>query len=348
MWIHSSKLPGSKVARPWAVWIMKPRPSGWRPPLGLSHTPALAGLPRKYGLACDNLLSVDVVTADGNYLTANASKNEELFWGLRGGGGNFGIATSFEFRLHSIGTQVLFGTATYPIEQAKEALQFFRDYALNAPDEVTAGAAFVTTDDGTPILSLSACHIAPLDQAEKILRPLVNFATPLSRSLESLPYLALQAKADEVFPYGQNYYWKTHFMNDIADEAIDTLISRFAMVPGTRSLLVFQHYGGAVSRIASNETAFSQRDAQFDFLPIAIWRESSQAKAQIEWSRETWEAMAPFSNGSEYLNNLGDASDERVKAATGGNYDRLVALKNKYDPSNFFRLNANIKPSASA
>ena len=315
---------------------------------GLTLGGGVGRLARKYGLACDNLLSVDVVTADGHLLTASLSENEELFWGLRGGGGNFGIATSFEFQLHAIGTDVLRGTATYPMEQAKEALRFFRDYALDAPDEVTAGAAFVTADDGAPILSLSACHIAPLDQAEKILQPLVNFGTPLTAGIASLPYLAMQAEADEVFPYGQNYYWKTHFMNDISDDAIDTLINRFALVPGSRSLLAFQHYGGAVGRIGSDETAFRHRDAQFDFLPVAIWREPSEASAQMEWSRETWEAMEPFSSGGEYLNNLGDEGEERVKAATGGNHDRLVALKNEYDPTNFFRLNANIKPSLDA
>lgn len=315
---------------------------------GLTLGGGVGRLARKFGLACDNLISVDVVTADGRFLTASLSDNEDLFWGLRGGGGNFGIATSFEFRLHAIGTEVLRGAATYPIENAKEALQFFREYALNAPDEVTTAAAFLTADDGTPVLSLSACHIAPLAQAESVLWPLVNFASPMSAGIESVTYIKIQAEADEIFPYGQNYYWKTHFIKDLPDDAIDTLLSRFAVVPGPWSLLAFQQYGGAVGRIAPAETAFSHRDAQFDFLPVAIWHEPSEAKAHIEWARETWKAMEPFSTGGTYINDLGDEGEERVRAAVGQNYDRLVALKNKYDPTNFFRLNANIKPSVNA
>lgn len=315
---------------------------------GLTLGGGVGRLARKYGLACDNLISVDVVTADGQFLTASPSTYEDLFWGLRGGGGNFGIATSFEYRLHAIGGEVLCGAVTYPIEKAKEALQFFREYALNAPDEVTAAAAFLTADDGAPVLSLSACHIAPLERAESVLEPLVNFGSPMSAGIKTVAYTMIQAEADEIFPYGQNYYWKTHFMRDLADDAIDTLVSRFAVVPGPRSLLAFQQYGGAVGRIAPTETAFSHRDAQFDFLPVAIWREPSEANAHIEWARETWKAMEPFSTGGEYINNLGDVSEERVRAAFGRNYDRLVALKDKYDPTNFFHLNANIKPTVNA
>lgn len=315
---------------------------------GLTLGGGVGRLARKYGLACDNLISVDVVTADGQFLTASPSTYEDLFWGLRGGGGNFGIATSFEYRLHAIGREVLCGAVTYPIEKAKEALQFFREYALNAPDEVTAAAAFLTADDGAPVLSLSACHIAPLERAESVLEPLVNFGSPMSAGIKTVAYTMIQAEADEIFPYGQNYYWKTHFMRDLADDAIDTLVSRFAVVPGPRSLLAFQQYGGAVGRIAPTETAFSHRDAQFDFLPVAIWREPSEANAHIEWARETWKAMEPFSTGGEYINNLGDVSEERVRAAFGRNYDRLVALKDKYDPTNFFHLNANIKPTVNA
>lgn len=315
---------------------------------GLTLGGGVGRLARKYGLACDNLISVDVVTADGRFLTASPTENEDLFWGLRGGGGNFGIATSFEFQLHSIGTEVLRAGATHSMDNAKEALQFFREYAINAPDEVTTGAAFLTADDGTPMLSLSACHIAPLEHAERVLDPLASFGSPISADIETLPYMRMQAFADEVFPYGQNYYWKTHFIKELPDDAIDTLLCCFAAVPGPNSLLLFQQYGGAVRRVAPTETAFSHRDVEFDFVPAAIWREPTDAGANIEWVRDTWKAMQPFSTGGEYINNLGDESEERVRAAVGANYERLVALKNKYDPTNLFQLNANIKPTANA
>lgn len=302
-------------------------------------------LARKYGLACDNLISVDVVTAEGQFLRASETENADLFWGLRGGGGNFGIATSFEFRLHAIGTMVVRAAAIHLLSEAKEALRFFREFAFGAPDEMSVGAAFFTDESGAPALSLSACHIAPLDRADTALRPLLKFGTPTAASIETLPYLQIQSAADTVFPYGQSYYWKTHFVTELTDAAIDTLIDQFAKVPGPKSLISFQHYGGAVSRIGPTETAFGNRDAEFDFLPIGIWQDPTEAAAQIDWVRETWGAFEPFASGGVYINNLGDDSDERVRNAVGQNYDRLVELKNKYDPTNFFRLNANIKPT---
>ena len=195
---------------------------------GLTLGGGVGRLARKYGLSCDNLLSVDVVTAEGEFLKANAKENSDLFWGLRGGGGNFGIATSFEFRLHSIGTEVLRATTTYPLADAKQALQFFREFAPAAPDEVTAGAVFSTTKTGERVLSLSACHIAPPDGAESVLNPLLSFGSPLSAEMGQLDYVNIQAEGDQVFPYGQNYYWKTHVMREFPDEAIDTLLSCFA------------------------------------------------------------------------------------------------------------------------
>ena len=313
---------------------------------GLTLGGGVGRLARKYGLACDNLVSVEVVTADGGFLRASAEENEDLFWGLRGGGGNFGIATSFEFRLHEIGRHVRRAAVVHPIAAAKDALRFFRDFAFDAPDEVTAGAAFVTADDGSAMLSLSACHIAPLDAADQVIEPLTTFGGPQVSTLETIPYLRIQCDADQVFPHGQNYYWKTHFIDAMPDAAMDKLIDRFRAVPGPMSLMAFQHYGGAIRRVGPTATAFGNRDAEFDFLLVAIWRDPSESEAQIAWSRQTWEAMSPHATGGEYLNNLGDEGDDRIRAAVGDNYDRLVALKNKYDPTNFFRLNANIKPAA--
>lgn len=312
---------------------------------GLTLGGGVGRLSRKFGLACDNLMSVDIVTADGEQLTASEDDNPDLFWALRGGGGNFGIATAFSFRLHDIGTEVLFALATHPIEDAKEALRFFRDFAPTAPREVTSGAAFATTDDGSAVVVLSACHIAPLDDADHVLAPLVEFGSPVATSLERRPYLAVQSDADSKFPYGQNYYWKTHFISELPDAAIDTLIERYTTVPGSKSMIVFQQFGGAVRDVGPTETAFVNRDTEFDFIPAAIWQDESEAPALIDWARGTWAAMKPFSNGGEYINNLGEEDSGRLEAALGANHSRLVEVKTKYDPNNFFRLNANIKPT---
>jgi FAD/FMN-containing dehydrogenase len=313
---------------------------------GLTLGGGCGRLARKYGLACDNLLSVDLVTANGHYVTASETENADLFWGLRGGGGNFGIATSFEFRLHEIGTAVVRGAAAHPFAQADKVLRFFRDYAAAVPDEVTVGAAFLTGADGEPMISMSACHIAPLDDAERVLSPLTSFGAPKSAGIENLSYTRIQAEADAVFPHGQCYYWKSHFINDLPDGAIACLIDRFEKAPGPKALMSFQQYGGAISRIGPTETAFGNRDAEFDFVPVGMWQDPSEADLYRAWVRETWTAMAPFASHGVYLNNLGDDSEERIKDAVGPNYDRLVALKTKYDPTNFFRLNANIKPAA--
>jgi hypothetical protein len=313
---------------------------------GLTLGGGCGRLARKFGLACDNLLSVDLVTADGQRVTASATENADLFWGLRGGGGNFGIATSFVFRLHDIGKQVMRGAATYPLVQAENVLRFFREYAASVPDEVTVGAAFSTGEEGEPMVSMSACHIAPLGDAERVLRPLTTFGTPKSAGIETLPYTRIQAEADAVFPYGQCYYWKSHFVTELPDAAIACLIGQFEKAPGPKALLSFQQYGGAIGRISPTETAFGNRDAQFDFVPIGIWQHPAEADAHRAWVRETWAAMTPFASRGVYLNNLGEDSEERIKDAVGPNYDRLVALKNKYDSTNFFRLNANIKPTA--
>jgi FAD binding domain/Berberine and berberine like len=312
---------------------------------GLTLGGGCGRLARKYGLSCDNLLSVDLVKADGQYVTASETENADLFWGLRGGGGNFGIATSFVFRLHDIGTQVVRAAATYPLAQAEKVLRFFREYAAAVPDEVTAGAALFIDEDGKPMVSMSACHIAPLDDAENVLRPLATFGMPKSTGIETLPYTRIQAEADAVFPHGQCYYWKSHFVSDLPDGAIACLIGQIEKAPGPKALLSFQQYGGAISRIGPTETAFGNRDAQFDFVPVGIWQDPSEAGAHRAWVRETWAAMAPFASRGVYLNNLGEDGAERIKDAVVPNYDRLVALKSKYDPTNFFRLNANIQPS---
>ena len=313
---------------------------------GLTLGGGVGILARKFGLACDNLISVELVTADGQQLKASEEENPELFWALRGGGGNFGIVTAFKFRLHEIGQTAWYAAATYPLEAAVPALRFLMDFAPRAPREVASKAIFATGEDGGRVVGVGASHVAPLEHARSTLEPLVEFGTPLATRLEERPYLEIQSDADQRFPYGQHYYWKTHLTPALSGEAIETLVDCFSKVPNDRSMIVLQQFGGAVADVAPDATAFVNRDAEFDFIPVAVWREGEEPQALIEWVRDTWSAMKPFATGGVYLNSLGsDEEDERrVIDATGGNLARLRSVKRKYDPENFFRLNANIQP----
>lgn len=312
---------------------------------GLTLGGGIGRIGRKYGLACDNLLSVDLITADGQFLRASDTENADLFWGIRGGGGNFGVVTSFEFRLHPVGPVVLGGVVIHPLERAREALKFYYEYSSTAPDELAADAVLLTSPEGDRVLAISVCYIGSFEEGERVLQPLRRFGPPLADHIGPLAYTVLQAAGDAFFPTGFFHYWKTHFMTEISDGAIEATVSHFATVPSPRSVVVFQQYGGAVSRVGQTATAFNHRAAQYDFIPTSIWTDPAESERQMIWVRTLWDTMKPFSTGGEYVNNLGEEGEDRVRAAYGDNYERLVALKNKYDPTNFFRLNANIKPT---
>ena len=312
---------------------------------GLTLGGGVGWLARKHGLSCDNLLSVELVTADGQVLKASSEENADLFWGVRGGGGNFGIVTSFEYRLHPVGPTILGGSLFHPLEKAREALKFYYEYSSAAPDELVANAHLVTSPAGERLLNISVCYTGPIGQGERVLQPLRQFGPPLSDEIGPITYLELQSRGSLRFAENLFYYWKTHFLNEISDAAIDVMVNHFATVPSPLTALGLQQYGGAVSRVGQSETAFGHRDAQYDCIPASVWSDPKDSELNIEWSREIWELMKPFSTGGEYVNNLGDEGEDRVIAAYGDNYDRLVALKNKYDPNNFFRLNANVKPT---
>jgi hypothetical protein len=313
---------------------------------GLTLGGGVGRLARKYGLACDNLLSVDLVTADGQVVRTSATENSDLFWGVRGAGANFGVATSFEFQLHPVGPGVLGGVLVHPLEKAGAALKFYYEYSHSAPDELSADAFFLTLPDGDPVLAISVCYIGPIEQGERVLEPVRRFGPPLADEVGPVAYTELQAAGDAFFPVGLHYYWKSHFLKEIAADAIEATVSHFASAPSPRSIIAFQQFGGAVGRVAHAETAFRHRDVQYDNFAASIWTDPRESGMQQRWVREWWDMMGPFSMGAEYVNNLGEEGEERVRAAYGDNYDRLVALKNKYDNTNFFRLNANIQPSA--
>ncbi|WP_292243061.1 FAD-binding oxidoreductase [Mesorhizobium sp.] len=311
---------------------------------GLTLGGGFGKLGRKHGLSCDNLIAVEIVTADGRLLKANAAENADLFWGIRGGGGNFGIVTAFEYKLHPVGPLLIAGSVLHRYDHAREAMRFYRTFSSKAPDELSLDAALVTAPSGERFFSISACYIGPLGEGEQIVQPLREYGTPVEDQIAAVSYTQIQSAGDSVFPRGRRYYWKAQFMREITDQAIDTLLAAYATAP-SESLLVLQQVGGAISRIPIAETPYANRDALYDCFPISIWDNPADDEAHIRWARDLWDAMRPFSTGGVYANNLGEEGTDRVLAAYGENYPRLAALKNKYDPTNFFRLNQNIRPT---
>jgi FAD/FMN-containing dehydrogenase len=311
---------------------------------GLTLGGGFGKLGRKHGLSCDNLLAAEIVTADGRVLRASATENADLFWAIRGGGGNFGIVTRFDYRLFPVGPLLLAGSVLYAYSNAREAMRFYHAFANTAPDELSLDAALVTGPSGDRCFSISACYVGPIDEGERVLKPLRDHGVPVEDRIAPTSYLQIQSAGDTIFPRGRRYYWKAQFMREITDEAIDLLLAHYIAAP-TGSRIVFQQVGGAISRIPIADTPYANRDALYDCFPISIWDDSADDEAHIQWARDLWDAMRPFSTGGVYANNLGEEGADRIRAAYGENYPRLVAVKNKYDPTNFFRLNQNIRPT---
>ncbi|HSE42543.1 MAG TPA: FAD-binding oxidoreductase [Acidobacteriota bacterium] len=311
---------------------------------GLTLGGGLGYLARRFGLACDNLLSADVVTADGEFQVANSSENKDLFWGLRGGGGNFGVVTSLEYRLHSLGPIILAGLILHPIEKAFEAAKFYREFTMNSPEQLTTHFVLLTSPDGHPAVALAVCYSGDMEKGESVIRPLREFGSPIADMVQPMPYIAFQAMGGDLYPYGRLNYWKSSFVRELNDAAFETLISNFEKVPSLYNAIFVEQLGGAFKRVNKEDTAFGDRDVDYSLLITSGWLDSSQTDKNIQWARETFNAMQPFSRESVYVNYLDAGEEERVKSAYGRNYEKLVALKNKYDPTNFFRLNQNIKP----
>jgi FAD/FMN-containing dehydrogenase len=312
--------------------------------IGLTLGGGIGRLARKHGLSCDNMLSAEIVTADGRVLQSSERENADLFWGLRGGGGNFGVVTAITYRLHPLGPMVLAGSLDYGWRQARDALRRYAEFSVSAPDEVYADAALFTLPDGEPGVTISTFYVGPIGDGEPALRPLREVLTPIADRIGPTPYVELQRAADANFPHGERFYWKAQFLREITDAAIDELIERFPAAPSKRSLFVFQQVGGAIARVPASRTAYSNRSATHDCFPVSKWTDPSADEANIAWARDMYAAMQPFALDGVYVNNLGDEGEDRVKAAYGPNYDRLVALKRKYDPENLFRSNQNIRP----
>jgi FAD binding domain/Berberine and berberine like len=311
---------------------------------GLTLGGGVGWLVRKHGLACDNLLSVDIVLADGQLRTASATDNADLFWGVRGGGGNFGVVTSLEYRLHRVGP-VLGGMVLHPQSKAKEVLQFYREFTRSAPEELTAYTVFVTSPDGVPVVAIVACYSGPLETGEVVMRPLREFGPPVADLIRPMAYREMQTLFDAAFPAGLQNYWKSNFLKELSDDAMDVLVAQAAKVTSPLSAVGVEYYGGAASGVREDETAFPHRQAQYNLVIIAQWTDPPEADKHMQWTREIWEGMQAFSSGRVYVNTLGLEGEERVRQAFGANYERLVTLKNTHDPTNLFRLNQNIKPS---
>jgi FAD/FMN-containing dehydrogenase len=267
---------------------------------------------------------------------------------MRGGGGNFGIATSFEFRVHPVG-QVIGGMVAHTMERARDALKFFRDFALSAPEDLGIMAAFVTGPDGTKLLAIFVCYSGPLAEGERIVAPLRAFGPPLVDQIATMPYLQLQSLLEPGFPPGQQNFWKSNFLREVSDAAIDLLVGLFKRVPSPTSAMAIEYLGGALSRVKADDTAFAHRDELFNLLIVGMWPDPTDNRDHIEWVRKLWQAVQPYSTGGVYVNYLGRNADEepdRVRAAYGKKkYDRLVELKRRYDPDNIFCLNQNIDPA---
>ncbi len=322
---------------------------------GLTLGGGLGWLIRQHGLACDNLTSADVVTADGQFLTASETQNQDLFWGIRGGGGNFGVVVSFEFRIHPVGT-VLAGLVAHPIAKAKEALRFWRDFEATAPEEFTAGAALLTAPPapfvpeevhGTHVCGIVGVYNGDLDTGEKAIRPIREYGPPVVDIYQPMPYTAAQAMLDDFFPSGYRNYWKSSILRELSDDAIDTIVAHFEQVPSPMTLVIIEHNGeGAMNRVDASETAFGHRDWSYNFLITSIWADAADDEKNIAWTRGLWDAVQPFAKDEVYVNYLDEEGDDRVKEAYAPQtYERLVDLKNKYDPKNLFRRNQNIKPT---
>jgi FAD/FMN-containing dehydrogenase len=310
---------------------------------GLTLGGGVGWLVRKHGLACDNLLSVDVVTADGRVLVASEAQNSDLFWGVRGGGGNFGIVTSLEYRLHPVGP-VLGGMTIHPQAKAREVLRFYRDFVASAPEEITTYAAFLTLPDGLPAIALVACYCGAPEAGEIILQPLRSYGPPLADTFQAIPYVAMQSMLDAGFPYGIQSYWKSSFLRELSDSAIDILVDCMSRVTSPLTAVAVEFYGGASGRLPEDATAFPHRQAQYNLVMLSMWQDPADSTRQIAWTRQTFDALQPFSSGRVYVNALGQG-EGRIGEAFGANYPRLVELKKKYDPQNFFRFNQNIQPT---
>jgi FAD/FMN-containing dehydrogenase len=326
---------------------------------GLTLGGGLGWLMRKHGLSIDNLLSVEVVLADGRRVTASAAEHPDLFWALRGGGGNFGIATALTYRLHPVGPTLAGGMALYPWPAARDLLRFYRETMAAAPDELQSYLACLTAppapflpeeQHGQPIVAIAACHAGPLEEGLRALEPFRTAAPPLIDLLGPTPYVQVQKLFDDALPVrGRAWYLKSSLLSALADGAVDALLEGANAFTSPHSILIAERLGGAVGRVGRLETACAHRDAAYGVEVIAGWVEPAEAERHIAWTRRTYDALQPYLTGHGYVNFTSDEGEPAVRASYPPEvYERLVEVKNRYDPQNVFRRNQNIKPAPAA
>jgi len=323
---------------------------------GLTLGGGLGWLVRKHGLALDNLLSVEVVLADGRLVTANARENDDLFWAIRGGGGNFGVVTSFEFQAHPVGT-VLAGIVLHPAATAGAAIRRWRDFEATAPDESTQGALLFHFPDapstppplrGAAMVGLGGVYAGAVEKGEEVLRPLREYGPPIADMFQAMPYNAAQRMADFLWPAGLHSYWKSSYLRGLGDDAIDVVVRFFEKVPSPQTVIVLEHNGdSAWDRVPDSATAFGHRAWPYNFVVTSAWSDPKDGEQNVAWTRELFHAMRPFAAQGAYINYLGgDEGPDGIKAAYGAKLAHLAALKRKFDPTNLFRMNQNIAPAS--
>jgi FAD/FMN-containing dehydrogenase len=311
---------------------------------GLTLGGGIGWLNGRHGLACDNVVSADIVTADGQLRTASATEHADLFWAVRGGGGNVGIVTSFEYQLHPVGP-VLGGGIAFPLAQGAHVLRFYAQFARDCPDELGVNAGIGTLPDGSSVVGVAVAWCGALDRGETALKPLRTFLTPLGDMIMPMRYVDLQRGGDAGFPPGRRHYWKAGFLRRLDAAAIDVLLDFAARRPSPHTQIGLQQMHGAAARVAPDATAFPHRRDQWDFLILSQWDRPDDDAANIAWTRALYASMTPHLERDVYVNDLGDDEGDRVGAAYGANYGRLAAIKATYDPENFFRANQNVAPA---
>ena len=313
---------------------------------GLTLGGGLGWLMAQHGMAVDNLVAAEIVTAAGAVVTCSAEEHPDLFWAIRGGGGNFGVAASLTFKLHPVST-VIGGLVAHPLDAADGMLRFFRDTTASAPDELTLFGGLLHAPDGSgaKIGAIVVFHADP-DGGMKAVQPIREYGPPIMDMIGPMPYEQLNSMLDGGFPRGALNYWKSSYLTSLTDDAIDTLVARFRVCPAPLGALLLEHFHGAVTRVPVDDTAFPHRDAGYNLLIVAQWVDPSQTDVCVAWARETYDAMKPFMANGRYVNYLGDdETGASVAAAYGPNYERLRRVKRQYDPANVFHLNQNITPA---
>jgi len=360
--------PDSRTARvqagaTWADFDHETQAFGLATTGGIVSTTGVAGLTlgggqgylaRTHGLAIDNLVGADVVTAEGELVRASTEENSGLFWALRGGGGNFGVVTSFEFDLHPVGPEIMGGAIFHPSADAADALRFYREFAADAPDELACYALiarvppeppFPEAVRGDPAVAFAVCYAGPIDEAEAELEPLRAFGDPILDGVRPLPYATLQSSFDDGAPEGHRWYSKSHYLGELSDGAVETILEYTDPFPGPLTQVALEPMGGAINRVEPAATAFPHRDAAYSFGIWPGWDDPDRDDEFVAWAREFHEAMAPYATGGVYANYLDRDEADRIRAAYGENYDRLVEVKNEWDPDNLFRMNQNVAPT---